>query len=119
MNMISNENQAINKTLTLWQLYAKACTKVEKIELDLVNVKCVSCVTEQRCSHPNETRDDIEVIGHVPKLMTIWLTKFLKRATNSGKAVIREASEEMEVETMDWKFHANFILQEMNFRSTG
>ena len=24
--------------------------------------------TEQRCSHPNEARDDIEVIEHVPKL---------------------------------------------------
>ena len=34
-------------------------------------------------------RDDIEVIGQVPKLMAIWLTKFLKQATNSGKAVIR------------------------------
>ena len=27
--------------------------------------------TEQRCSHPNETRDDIEVIEHVPKLRAI------------------------------------------------
>ena len=34
-------------------------------------------------------RDDIKVIGHVPKLMAIWVTKFLKRASNSGKAVIR------------------------------
>ena len=40
MNMISNENQAIKRTLTPWQLNAKACTKVEKIDLDLVNVKC-------------------------------------------------------------------------------
>ena len=44
---------------------------------------------EKRCSHPNEMRDDIEVIGHVPKLMANWLTTFLKRATNSGKAMIR------------------------------
>ena len=44
--------------------------------------------TEKRCLHLNEMRDDIKVIGHVPKLMTNWLTKFLKRA-NSGKAVIR------------------------------
>ena len=51
--------------------------------------------TEKRCLHPNEMRDDIEVIGHVPKLMAIWLTN------------------------MGWKFHANFILQEMNFRSIG
>ena len=27
--------------------------------------------TEKRYSHPNEMRDDIEVIGHVPKLMAI------------------------------------------------
>ena len=45
--------------------------------------------TEKRCLHPHEMRDDIEVIGHVPKLLAVWLTKFLKRATNSGKAVIR------------------------------
>ena len=45
--------------------------------------------TEKRCLHPNEIRDDIEVIGHVPKLLAVWLTKFLKRETNSGKAVIR------------------------------
>ena len=44
--------------------------------------------TEKRSSHPNEMRDDIKVIGHVPKLMAIWVTKFLKRASNSGKAVI-------------------------------
>ena len=25
--------------------------------------------TEKRCSHPNEMRDDIEVIGHVSKLI--------------------------------------------------
>ena len=26
-------------------------------------------VPEKRCSHPNEMRDDIKVIGHAPKLM--------------------------------------------------
>lgn len=45
--------------------------------------------TEKRYSHPNEMREDFEIIGHVPKLMAIWLTKFLKRAANSGKAVIK------------------------------
>ena len=34
-------------------------------------------------------RKDIKIIRHVPKLMANWLTKFLKLATNSGKAVIR------------------------------
>ena len=44
---------------------------------------------EKRYSHPNEMREDFEITGHVPKLMAIWLTKFLKRAANSGKAVIK------------------------------
>ena len=42
-----------------------------------------------RSPHPNEMSDDIKVVGHVPKLMAIWLTKFLKRATNIGKVVIK------------------------------
>ena len=29
-----------------------------------------------------------EVVGHIPKLLVVWLTKFLKRPTNSGKVVI-------------------------------
>ena len=32
---------------------------------------------------------DFEVVGHVPKLMAIWLTKFLKGVTNIGKAIIK------------------------------
>ena len=49
---------------------------MEKIDLDLVNVKCDIVqvgYTEKRCSHPNEMWDDIKVIGHVPKLMAIKL----------------------------------------------
>ena len=38
--------------------------------------------------HPNTISDDNEVIGHIPKLMALWVTKFLKRATNSGTVVI-------------------------------
>ena len=38
--------------------------------------------------NPNEISDDMEVIGHVPKLMALWLTKFLKRPTNTGTVVI-------------------------------
>ena len=30
----------------------------------------------------------MEVVGHVPKLMAQWVTKFLKRASNSGTVVI-------------------------------
>ena len=38
--------------------------------------------------HPNTISDDNEVIAHIPKLMALWVTKFLKRATNSGTVVI-------------------------------
>ena len=38
--------------------------------------------------HPNAMMDNYEVIGPVPKLMA-WLTKFLKRPTNSGKVVVK------------------------------
>ena len=33
--------------------------------------------------------DNYEAIGHVPKLMALWLTKFLKWPTNSGKVVVK------------------------------
>ena len=33
--------------------------------------------------------EDFQVVGHVPKLMAIWLKKFLKRASKIGKAVIK------------------------------
>ena len=42
-----------------------------------------------RSLHLNEMSDDFEVVGNVPKLMAIWLTTFLKRATNIGKVVIK------------------------------
>ena len=46
-------------------------------------------------SHPNEMMDDYEVIGHVPNLMALWLTKFLKRPTNKGKVTVKwQASEQ-------------------------
>ena len=40
--------------------------------------------------HRNNVTDKFEVIGHVPVLMATWLTKFLKRSTNCGKAIIKE-----------------------------
>ena len=39
-------------------------------------------------THPNEIAVGMEVVGHVPKLMAQWVTKFLKRASNSGTVVI-------------------------------
>ena len=40
------------------------------------------------CIHPNEMSDSNEIIGHIPKLMALWVTKFLKRATNCGTVAI-------------------------------
>ena len=45
--------------------------------------------SKMKSPHPNEMSDDFEVVGRVPKLMAIWLTKFLNRATNIGKVVIK------------------------------
>jgi hypothetical protein len=39
--------------------------------------------------HPNEMTNDIEVVGHIPKLMAGWVSKFLNRATNSGTVLIK------------------------------
>lgn len=39
--------------------------------------------------HPNNLTDQFDEIGHVPKLMATWLTKFLKRPSNSGKTIIK------------------------------
>ena len=38
--------------------------------------------------HPNNVTDRFEVIGHVPVLMDMWLSKFLKRPMNCKKAII-------------------------------
>ena len=38
--------------------------------------------------HENEINDET-VLGHVPKLMALWCTKFLKRVTNKGRAVVK------------------------------
>ena len=53
------------------------------------NVKYLEQMSSKVCLHTNEMSADFQVIGHEPKLMAIWLTKFLKRTTNSGKAVIK------------------------------
>lgn len=39
--------------------------------------------------HQSELGNDFQILGHVPKLMVIWLSKFLKRGTNDGKAVVK------------------------------
>ena len=39
--------------------------------------------------YPKNLTDQFDIIGHVPKLMATWLTKFLKRTSSSGKAIIK------------------------------
>lgn len=39
--------------------------------------------------HPNILNENFEVLGHVPRLMALWLSKFLKRPINSGKVLIK------------------------------
>ena len=48
-----------------------------------------SKIASEPYSHPNETKDDHEVTGHVPKLMELWLTKFLKWPTNNGIVTVK------------------------------
>lgn len=40
-------------------------------------------------AHPNELTSNLEVVGHVPKLMAQWVTRFLKRQTNSATVVVK------------------------------
>ena len=41
-----------------------------------------------KCIHENELNGKT-VLGHVPKLMALWVTEFLKRPTNKGRAVVK------------------------------
>ena len=41
-----------------------------------------------KCIHENEINGET-VLRHVPELMALWLTKFLKRPTNKGRAVVK------------------------------
>ena len=40
-------------------------------------------------AHLNNLSGKFEVIGHVPKLMATWLSKFLKRPMNCEKVIIK------------------------------
>ena len=52
------------------------------------NTTRASSQAEPLNTHPNEIAVGMEVVGHVPKLMAQWMTKFLKRESNSGTVVI-------------------------------
>ena len=42
----------------------------------------------RKCIHENELNGET-VVGHVLKLMALWVTKCLKRPTNKGRAVVK------------------------------
>lgn len=44
--------------------------------------------SRRKCIHENELNGET-LLGHVPKLMALWLTKLLKRPTNKGRAVVK------------------------------
>lgn len=44
--------------------------------------------SRRKCIHENELNGET-LLGHVPKLMALWLTKFLKRLTNKGRTVVK------------------------------
>ena len=44
--------------------------------------------SKRKCIHENELNSQT-VLGYVSKLMALWLTKFLKRPTNKGRAVVK------------------------------
>ena len=44
--------------------------------------------SRRKCIHDNEINGET-VLGHVPKLMALWLTKLFKRPTNKGRALMQ------------------------------
>ena len=71
-------------------LNAVAVVQVAKEKTDMPDqVQKPLKMAAKQTSHPNNLTDQFDVIGHVPKLMATWLTKFLKRPSNSGKAIIK------------------------------
>ena len=44
--------------------------------------------SRRKCIYKNELNGET-VLGHVPKLMALRITKFLKRPTNKGEAVVK------------------------------
>ena len=69
--------------------------KLKREPLNAVDNNAVAIVrireggrSRRKCIHENEFNGKT-VLGHVPKLMALWLTKFLKRPTNEGRAVVK------------------------------
>ena len=71
---------------------AVAVVQAAKEETDMPDqVENPLKVAAKQTLHQNNLTYQFVVIGHVPKLhvMATWLTKFLKRPSNSGKAIIK------------------------------
>ena len=60
--------------------------ELKREPLNAVDNNAVAIVRKR--VHENEFNGET-VLGHVPKLMALWLTKFLKRPTNKGRAVVK------------------------------
>ena len=41
------------------------------------------------CNHPNTVDGSVKVVGHIPQNMASCVSKFLKRASNSGKVIVK------------------------------
>ena len=52
-------------------------------------VQTTKITAAEQTFHPYNLTDQFAVIGHVPKLMAMSLTKFLKRPSNSGKTSLK------------------------------
>ena len=82
---VNDENPLKCEPINITDENAVAVVQLKKPS---ANKEPVDSLAEKRTGHPNEVTDLMEVVRHVPKLMASWLTKFLKRPTNSGKVVI-------------------------------
>ena len=56
----------------------------------LANVKSSRGSTETSgLSHVNAVNETVDVVGHIPKNMAPYVSKFLKRASNSASATVK------------------------------
>lgn len=69
--------------------------KLKREQLNTVDHNAVAIVckgeggrSRRKYMHENELNGKT-VLGHVPKLIALWLTKFLKRPTNKGRAIVK------------------------------
>ena len=78
MNNVLSESLAIRRTQTVAVVRDSSLKHQKNVETGQNSKQLREISSEVRSSHPNEMSEDFQVVGHVPKLMAIWLTKFLK-----------------------------------------